>query len=335
MAPENIRLIGRSNPIFPLIRPLGKGIHRAVEKVVDNAVHNFCNSSNVTIFYHFAQWVGIYMFNDFNLLQNHRAIPAIYSFLGPGYKPASKFVPSLRRPQVLFSSRKKRIAGARMAAFSLVLLPWIALFCSPIPAAASEILSLEQLTAKTQEVYDKTTDLKARFVQEVTIKSMRKTDREEGTVWIKNPKMMLWEYDKPKEKRLVINARTAWLYVAEDRMVYVQNAEDVFRSRMAVKFLSGIGKLSDDFQLRFSKDGPTDEEGNYLLTLTAKEKGTGIDRLHLTIGDKSFLILQCRFNDAYGNTTILRFSDIRTNTGVSDKFFTFKPPAGVEEVKMP
>ena len=270
---------------------------------------------------------------DFNCLQNHDAIPAIYGIFLPGYKPPEIFVPFSHSRPVLFSSRENPSPSARMAGIALLL--WIAIFVFPAPAVRAEVLSLEQLTAKTQEVYEKTTDLKARFIQEVTIKSMKKTEREEGTVWIKNPKMMLWDYAKPKEKKLVINARTAWLYVAEDRMVYVQNAEDVYRSRMAVKFLSGIGKLSEDFQLRFAKDNPLDEEGNYLLTLTAKEKGTGIDRLHLTVDGKTFQILQCRFNDTYGNTTRLRFSDIRTNTGVSDKFFTFKPPAGVEVVNMP
>ena len=270
---------------------------------------------------------------DFNCLQNHNAIPAIYGIFLPGYKPPEIFVPFSHSRPVLFFPRENPSPAARMTGIALLL--WIAIFVFPAPAVRAEGLSLEQLTAKTQEVYEKTTDLKARFIQEVTIKSMKKTEREEGTVWIKNPKMMLWDYTKPKEKKLVINARTAWLYVAEDRMVYVQNADDVYRSRMAVKFLSGIGKLSEDFQLRFAKDNPLDEEGNYLLTLTAKEKGTGIDRLHLTVDGKSFQIIQCRFSDDYGNTTRLRFSDIRTNTGVSDKFFTFKPPAGVEVVKMP
>jgi outer membrane lipoprotein carrier protein len=146
--------------------------------------------------------------------------------------------------------------------------------------------------------------------------------------------MMLWDYKKPKEKKLVINARTAWLYVPEDRMVYVQSAEDVYRSRTAVKFLTGIGKLSEDFNLRFAKDNPLDEERNYLLSLTAKEKDSAVDRLQLTIDGRTFQILQCLFDDTYGNTTRIRFSDIRINTGIPDKFFTFKPPAGVEVVKM-
>ncbi len=272
------------------------------------------------------------MYIYFSYLQNHTAIPAIYSLSSPGCKPPEISVPFSHPRPALFSPPKNRSLAARMAGIALL---WIAISLFPAQPLRAEILSLEQLTAKTQEVYEKTTDLKARFIQEVTIKSMKKTEREEGTVWIKNPKMMLWDYVKPKEKKLVINARTAWLYVAEDRMVYVQNAEDVYRSRLAVKFLSGIGSLSEDFQLRFTRDTPLDEEGNYLLTLTAKEKGTGFDRLYLTVDGKTFLILQCRFNDDYGNTTRLRFSDIRTNTGVSEKFFTFKPPAGVEAVNMP
>lgn len=267
------------------------------------------------------------------MLQNNSLSGAIYGPLLRSYKPPSKYVPLSHCRNHFFSGGQSRISTLRKAGIAILL--WTAISAFPAPVICAEPLSLEQLAAKTQEVYEKTTDLKCRFIQEVTIKSMKKTEREEGTVWIKNPNMMLWDYTKPKEKKLVINARTAWLYVAEDRMVYVQNADDVYRSRMAVKFLSGIGKLSEDFQLRFTRDNPQDEEGNYLLTLTAKEKGTGIDRLHLTIDGKTFQIIQCRFNDDYGNTTRLRFSDIRTNTGVSDKFFTFKPPAGVEVVNMP
>jgi len=273
------------------------------------------------------------MLIDFNTLQKHGAIQAICRTFLRGYKPSEIFVPFLHFRPTLFSCRGNRLPAAWTVGITLLL--WIANAFFQTGAVCAEPLSLERLAAKTQEIYEKTADLKAHFIQEVTIKSMKKTEREEGTVWIKNPKMMLWDYTKPKEKKLVINARKAWLYVAEDRMVYVQNAEDVYRSRMAVKFLSGIGKLSEDFQLRFAKENPIDEEGNYLLILTAKEKGTGIDRLHLTVDGKNFQIIQCRFSDDYGNTTRLRFSDIRTNTGVSDKFFTFSTPVGVEVVNMP
>jgi len=205
----------------------------------------------------------------------------------------------------------------------------------PLLAAQTDPLTLEQLVNRTQEVYDRTVDLKARFIQEVTIQAMKKTEREEGIMTIKNPRMMYWDYTKPKAKKLVINAQKAWLYVPEDRMVYVQKADDVYRSGTAVKFLSGIGRLAEDFQIRFAKNPAIDAEGNYLLMLTAKEAGNDIDRLLLTVDGRSYQIIECQFNDALGNATRLRFSDIRPNTGVPDRFFTFKVPEGVEEMALP
>jgi outer membrane lipoprotein carrier protein len=272
------------------------------------------------------------MSSNNNYLKLVSAISAIYRRFLPGYKRPKIIVPFSHFPKALFSKRIALFPITRTAGVAVLVIALLALLP---PVSGAEPLSLEPLIAKTQEIYEKTTDLRARFTQEVTIRSMKKTEKEEGTVTFKNPRMMLWDYAKPKSKKLVINTQKAWLYVPEDRMVYVQNADDVYRSRMAVKFLSGIGKLSEDFQIRFAKDTPIDDEGNYHLTLTAKEAGAGIDRLHLTVDGKNFQIIQCRFNDALGNTTRLRFSDIRLNTGVSDKFFTFKTPEGVEEVHMP
>lgn len=265
-------------------------------------------------------------------LESNNAISATYGTFLRGYTPCRGNVPFPHFPAGSFPVRRNRIPTFRQVGIAILSFLFL-LFPDSVVRAQS--LSLEQLTAKTQEMYEKTTDLKASFMQEVTIKSMKKTEREEGTVYFKNPRMMLWDYTKPKSKKLVINAQKAWLYVPEDRMVYVQNAEDVYRSRMAVKFLSGIGKLSEDFQIRFSKDTPLDGEGNYHLVLTAKESGSGVDRLYITVDGKIFQILQCRFNDSFGNTTRLRFSDFSLNTGIPDKFFTFKAPEGVEVVQMP
>lgn len=272
------------------------------------------------------------MFIKYRYLQSNSAISVTYGTPLRTDKPHGAPVPFSHLRAGDCPLIRGRIPTMRQTVMAI--LAFAFLLSSPLPVQAQP-LTLEQLTAKTQEMYDRTADLKAFFIQEVTIKSMKKTEREEGTVYFKNPRMMLWDYAKPKAKKLVINAQKAWLYVPEDRMVYVQNAEDVYRSRMAVKFLSGIGKLSEDFHIRFLKDNPIDREGNYNLVLTAKESGSGIDRLHITVDGKIFQILQCRFKDSFGNTTLLGFSDFSLNTGIPDKFFTFKTPEGVDVVSMP
>ncbi|MCG6533506.1 MAG: outer membrane lipoprotein carrier protein LolA [Syntrophales bacterium LBB04] len=198
-----------------------------------------------------------------------------------------------------------------------------------------DILPLDDLIAKAQERYEKTGDIKAQFVQEVTIKAMNKTEREEGVVYVKNPRRMLWVYSKPKAKKLIINPKKAWLYIPEEHAAYVQDTENIYRSKLAVKFLSGIGKLSEDFQVGFSKPDNVDKNGNYLLTLIPKISDTGVDKLYVTVDKESFQIIQCSFTDLYGNLTRIRLSDIRINNNLDDKLFSFKPPSGVDVFNMP
>lgn len=209
-----------------------------------------------------------------------------------------------------------------------------AAFLLAAPAAAAP-LSLETLLSRIQEAYDSTTDLKATFVQEITLRTMNRTEREEGTVYFKNPRRMLWDYLKPTPKKLVITAKQAWFYLPEDKVAYVQDAETLFRSRLAVRFFAGQGKLQEDFRVAFSSEGTVDPEGNHLLTLTPRGSDLGVDAIDIAVDPVHFLVSQCRFADAYGNVTRIRFRNIRVNTKLPERLFAFKPPPGVEVVNLP
>jgi outer membrane lipoprotein carrier protein len=201
---------------------------------------------------------------------------------------------------------------------------------------ASAEISIEELTAKIQDRYEETSDLKARFIQESTLKSANRTEREEGTVYFKKPKKMLWDYTKPQSKKLVINTKTAWLYIPEDNMVYVQDSKKVFSSGPAIRFLAGIGQLRDEFKIRYAQN-QRDNAGNFLLDLIPKggPKATGgIRKLLVTVDKDSYMIIKCNFNDSLGNLTVISFMDIKTNNNLSDALFTFKPPAGAEVQKI-
>ncbi len=208
------------------------------------------------------------------------------------------------------------------------------LFFSSLPALGG-LLPLNELIAKAQERYEKTEDLKAQFTQEVTIKAMNKTEKEEGILYVKNPRRMLWSYSKPKAKKLIINPKKAWLYIPDDHAVYLQDTENIYKSKLAVKFLSGIGKLSEDFHVGFSRPETVDGSGNYLLTLTPKISEAGIDKLYLTVDKDTFQVIQCSFTDFYGNITRIRLTEIKINNNLDDKLFNFKPPSGVEVFNMP
>jgi outer membrane lipoprotein carrier protein len=205
--------------------------------------------------------------------------------------------------------------------------PSVALSEAPVP--------IDEVIARLQQTYDKTRDFSASFIQETTIQSIKKTDIEEGTVFFKNPKNLVWNYSRPKAKKMVINSRKTWLYLPQEKVAYTQEADHTFKSSILIRFLSGLGKLKDDFTIKYVQPEVLDRHGNYLLVLTPLDKNPSLNPFQITVDKNTFLILRVRFEDTMGNSTVLKFSNISTNTGLSEKMFQFKPPDGVSIFNMP
>ena len=215
----------------------------------------------------------------------------------------------------------------------LCLILW--LLSVPACVFSEELPAVEHIVQKLQLSYEQTRDLKANFIQEATIKSIKKTQKEEGLVYFKNPKNMLWEYTKPKGKKLVIDRQTAWLYLADEKVAYRQKAESIFQSRLLINFFAGTGKLNDDFIVKYAEPKALNKDGNYQLILTPREKTPACSFVRLTVDSNKYFIQQLSFDDALGNSTTLKFSSVKFNTGLADKLFKFQPPKGVEVFEMP
>lgn len=218
---------------------------------------------------------------------------------------------------------------------NIVIFTVLFILFAPGIVLAGALVPIDEVITRLQQTYEKTLDFRANFIQETTIQSIKKTDIEEGTVFFKNPKNMLWDYSKPKAKKLVINPRKTWLYLPREKVAYTQEAEYTFKSRILIKFLSGLGKLKNDFTIKYAEPKAYDKQGNYLLVLTPLEKIPSLNPFSITVDKSTFLILQVSFEDTMGNSTALRFSNISTNTGLSEKMFHFKPPEEVSIFNMP
>lgn len=201
-------------------------------------------------------------------------------------------------------------------------------------APAQITAPVDDVTTRVQQTYDKTKDFKANFIQEITIKSIKKTDVEEGMVIFKTPKNMLWNYSKPKAKKLIINSRKTWLYLPQEKVVYTQESDSTFKSKILIKFLSGLGNLKDDFTINYAQPRQLDSQGNYLLVLTPRIKDPALHPFQITVDKTTSLILRVSFEDAMGNFTLLKFFNISTNNNPADKIFQFKPPEGVSVFQM-
>ena len=215
----------------------------------------------------------------------------------------------------------------------LSFLVFLLLIFFAVPVSGAEPLSLGEVVQQIQDTYEKTGQVKARFTQTVTLKTMKKSEREEGVFYFKKPKRMRWVYTKPAEKLLVINQEKAWLYVPADKVAYVQDSDRLFKSTVSVRFLAGIGKLKDDFKISFAADRGAEKAGDYLLDLVPVKPEEGVRKLQVAVNRESFQIMKVVLFDPYGNVTTLVFSGLELNRDMPDSLFTFKPPAGVDVMK--
>ncbi|MBN1474684.1 MAG: outer membrane lipoprotein carrier protein LolA [Syntrophaceae bacterium] len=208
-------------------------------------------------------------------------------------------------------------------------------FFSFSASIAEEIAPINDTVQKLQLVYEKTGDFSAAFSQETFNKSLKRTMTEEGTVFFKKPRNMRWDYLKPEVKKMIINPQKAWLYLPREKTAYVQKADKLVQSATLLRFLSGVGKLTDDFQVNYAEPEALDKHGNYLLKLTPKEKNSTLQVLGITLDKDTYFIIKISFEDLMGNVTTLKFSNIVMNAGLSDKLFRFQPPAGTNIFDMP
>src|SRR6266700_2218305 len=79
-------------------------------------------------------------------------------------------------------------------------------------SAALDVLTLAQ---RVDRHYNALHSLQAEFTETFRGNGMERT--ESGTLWIKRPGRMRWEYRQPRAKLFVTDGKTAWFYSPGDR----------------------------------------------------------------------------------------------------------------------
>jgi len=192
---------------------------------------------------------------------------------------------------------------------------------SPDPASAEDLV--RRLERRNGEV----ADLTARFTQTYRSGAMGRTLVETGTVSLKRPGRMRWEYESPEKKTFVADGTRFYFYVPADRQVIVSE-QDTERS-LAARLLSGKGGLLEEFDV--SLDEPVDE-GVLRVKLVPRREQPDVERAFLDV-EPSGRIRSILLDDVQGNRTRFRFEGLRENTGLADRLFRFEVPAGVEVVR--
>jgi outer membrane lipoprotein carrier protein len=98
-------------------------------------------------------------------------------------------------------------------------------------APASPRAGAEDVARRVEERQRTVQDLQARFVQTYRSGVLGREIVESGTVSIKRPGRMRWDYRKPESKTFVSDGKVFYFYVPADKQVIVRDQGDTRGSR--------------------------------------------------------------------------------------------------------
>jgi outer membrane lipoprotein carrier protein len=181
------------------------------------------------------------------------------------------------------------------------------------------------LARRIEQRHRSLADFTARFVQSYRSGILGREVTERGTVSVKPPGRMLWEYRDPEPKTFVSDGKAFYFYVPADRQVVVR--ERGGDRGLLARLLGGGASLLAEFDASLE----TGAGGRPRLRLTPKRSDPDVDRLYLE-ADARDRIESLEIVDAQGNRSRFRFEGIRENVGLPDRLFRFSVPQGVEVV---
>jgi outer membrane lipoprotein carrier protein len=189
--------------------------------------------------------------------------------------------------------------------------------------------------AAVEATYRGLVDLKAPFTQTAHNRALNQTTEARGTLYLKRPGRLRWEYQTPTPQEIVSDGSRLWIYTPELKQVNVAAAPEALAGP-AGSFLQGLGQVREHFQARFLNPAqPADAEGLVVLDLTPKQPRPLLARLIVSVDPRSWLVRKAVVYDELGNTVALRFGEPVVNRGLADGLFVFVPPKGVAVVPAP
>ncbi len=197
-------------------------------------------------------------------------------------------------------------------------------------AAASPAPDVHAIAQAVDERYNHLRTLQTDFTEIYRGAGTERT--ESGTLWLKKPGKMRWEYRSPREKLFLSDGKDAWFYVPGERQVRRTAVKKLDDLRSPLAFLLGKTKLEKELQaLSLASDVAPLAAGDVVLRGVPKSLGDRVSQVLLEITPEHW-IGRILIEEVDGSVTEYRFSNQRENVAVPDWQFRFVVPDGVEVI---
>jgi outer membrane lipoprotein carrier protein len=201
-----------------------------------------------------------------------------------------------------------------LALFALVSL----ILAAPNPGRA--------LAQRVQAFYAHTKDFSARFAQHYTYVSIGKVEDSTGTVEVKKPGLVRWDYEKPEPRTIYVEGKTLWIWKPQDQEAQVKRDFGGDQLSSAFTFLWGKGELLKEFSPKVVPVPKGLPAGDGLELLPTKPVA-GVQKLLFVVA-KDGQVLASVLTNPQGDVNQIVFTDSKVDQGLDKSRFHFEPPKG-------
>lgn len=160
------------------------------------------------------------------------------------------------------------------------------------------------------------------FEQKVYDKNGKLAQDSKGSFAFLRPGRFRWTYLKPQQL-IVGDGERVWIHDADLNQVTVRRTARVLGSTPAA-LLAGASDIDKAFDLKEAGE----KDGLEWLEARPRDKEAGFERIRLGMSASGIAAMELL--DHFGQTTVLRFSNMQRNPQFEPGTFRFTPPKGAD-----
>jgi len=219
----------------------------------------------------------------------------------------------------------------KLAKVSSILLNLLIFLLAASVALASPAPDVHAIAQAVDDRYNHLRTLQAEFAEIYRGAGMERT--ESGTLWLKKPGKMRWEYRSPREKLFLSDGKDAWFYLPGDRQVRRTPVRKLDDLRSPLGFLLGKTRLEKELRgLSLAPDVAPLASGNVVLRGVPKAMADRVSQVILEITPEN-RIARIIIEEVDSSVTEYRFREQQQDVKMADQRFQFAPPPGVEVIE--
>jgi outer membrane lipoprotein carrier protein len=206
-----------------------------------------------------------------------------------------------------------------------ILLIFVFSFFLPFASIEAQTLTVDEVVQRIRESREKTKDFSADLLQEKKISLLKEKVISKGRIRFKKPDKISIEFFHPETSQMVYDGKTFLLYFKEEKMA---ERYQVQGNPVVEKYLLFS---KDPFQEKLAQWRIVEDRETVLaLEILPKVKDALFVKTRMWISKKDWIITGMEMVEKNGDTTTLRYSNMRVNMGLADSDFEIRLPKDVK-----